>query len=316
MDVEWFVAISGRRSPLFRWSQQHSDVNMYADISFLAYRADVGAIRLHNIKRENAEPFNETRSSNIRPPLLSGFFVWLEFLYKEKKMNNKNQNGRSMIEMLGVLAIIGVLSVGGIAGYSKAMMTMKINKTIEQISHMAAAIKTAYMNQSGFIDEYGDPCGKYSFLDKATAVSMGVVPDEIMDDNTLKNAFGGNVDINFVYDRSRADYAYGGAFSIRYDGIPKEACIALATRDWNGIFQGIDFGNYSNVAGMYEGLLLDDAAGGCEMNDTYNIYQVAEGIGFATIGCNNEPFNVSPADAALGCTCENGLCSIAFVSED
>ena len=29
--------------------------------------------------------------------------------------------GRSMIEMLGVLAIVGVLSVGGIAGYSKAM---------------------------------------------------------------------------------------------------------------------------------------------------------------------------------------------------
>ena len=28
-----------------------------------------------------------------------------------------NQSGRSMIEMLGVLAIIGVLSVGGIAGY-------------------------------------------------------------------------------------------------------------------------------------------------------------------------------------------------------
>ena len=32
-----------------------------------------------------------------------------------------NESGRSMIEMLGVLAIIGVLSVGGIAGYSKAM---------------------------------------------------------------------------------------------------------------------------------------------------------------------------------------------------
>ena len=37
-------------------------------------------------------------------------------------MENKNsqiQTGRSMIEMLGVLAIIGVLSVVGIAGYSK-----------------------------------------------------------------------------------------------------------------------------------------------------------------------------------------------------
>ena len=36
--------------------------------------------------------------------------------------NLNNESGRSMIEMLGVLAIIGVLSVGGIAGYSRAMM--------------------------------------------------------------------------------------------------------------------------------------------------------------------------------------------------
>ena len=40
--------------------------------------------------------------------------------------------GRSMIEMLGVLAIIGVLSVGGIAGYSKAMEQFKVNKAINQ----------------------------------------------------------------------------------------------------------------------------------------------------------------------------------------
>ena len=40
--------------------------------------------------------------------------------------------GRSMIEMLGVLAIIGVLSVGGIAGYSKAMEQFKMNKAINQ----------------------------------------------------------------------------------------------------------------------------------------------------------------------------------------
>ena len=37
------------------------------------------------------------------------------------------QSGRSMIEMLGVLAIIGVLSVGGIAGYSKAMTKYRIH---------------------------------------------------------------------------------------------------------------------------------------------------------------------------------------------
>lgn len=41
------------------------------------------------------------------------------------------ENGRSMIEMLGVLAIIGVLSVGGIAGYGKAMEKFKVNKIVE-----------------------------------------------------------------------------------------------------------------------------------------------------------------------------------------
>ena len=47
--------------------------------------------------------------------------------------------GRSMVEMLGVLAIIGVLSVGAIAGYSKAMMKYKLNKQAEQLSTLVNA---------------------------------------------------------------------------------------------------------------------------------------------------------------------------------
>ena len=41
--------------------------------------------------------------------------------------------GRSMIEMLGVLAIIAVLTVGGIAGYSKAMKKYQANKVVGEI---------------------------------------------------------------------------------------------------------------------------------------------------------------------------------------
>ena len=44
--------------------------------------------------------------------------------------------GRSMIEMLGVLAIVGVLSVGGIAGYSKAMEKWKTNKVLSEYSYL------------------------------------------------------------------------------------------------------------------------------------------------------------------------------------
>ena len=49
-------------------------------------------------------------------------------------MYKNMEKGRSMIEMLGVLAIIGVLSVGGIAGYSKAMEKWKINKAMGEYS--------------------------------------------------------------------------------------------------------------------------------------------------------------------------------------
>lgn len=48
----------------------------------------------------------------------------------------QNQFGRSMIEMLGVLAIVGVLSVGGIAGYSKAMEMYKMDKALDEYNFL------------------------------------------------------------------------------------------------------------------------------------------------------------------------------------
>ena len=65
-------------------------------------------------------------------------------------INQKNlESGRSMIEMLGVLAIIGVLSVGGIAGYSKAMLKYKVNKTVDMITQTSSNIRIAFGWQNG-----------------------------------------------------------------------------------------------------------------------------------------------------------------------
>ena len=47
--------------------------------------------------------------------------------------NRKIESGRSMVEMLGVLAIIGVLSIGGIMGYSYGMDKYRANETINDI---------------------------------------------------------------------------------------------------------------------------------------------------------------------------------------
>ena len=64
---------------------------------------------------------------------------FLSAVYKRRTQAKKHrldvaQFGRSMVEMLGVLAIIGVLSVGGIAGYSKAMEKYKLNKHMQGLS--------------------------------------------------------------------------------------------------------------------------------------------------------------------------------------
>ena len=109
-------------------------------------------------------------------------------------------SGRSMIEMLGVLAIVGVLSVGGIAGYSKAMEKFKINKTIEQVAQIATNIRTLYAQQKDF-----------SGLNNTTAIQMGVVPDEMSTSGgtesygqyygqDIATVFGGNVFIRGEWD--------------------------------------------------------------------------------------------------------------------
>ncbi len=58
-----------------------------------------------------------------------------EILRAEAAQNDgKNESGRSMTEMLGVLAVIGVLSVGTVAGISVAMDKARANETIAELN--------------------------------------------------------------------------------------------------------------------------------------------------------------------------------------
>ncbi len=65
-----------------------------------------------------------------------------------------SQCGRSMVEMLGVLAIIGILSIGGIAGYTKAMEKIKSNgqrRMIADLLNTAVRLK-ANLNAQPTLD--------------------------------------------------------------------------------------------------------------------------------------------------------------------
>ena len=82
------------------------------------------------------------------------------------------QYGRSMIEMLGVLAIIGVLSVGGLAGYSKAIEMWKISRQKQQIAEL---FMQCINLKDDFLREYNRTVKAVPTA--AIMDAMGVIPD-------------------------------------------------------------------------------------------------------------------------------------------
>ncbi len=207
-----------------------------------------------------------------------------------------NEQGRSMIEMLGVLAIVGVLSVGGIAGYSKAMNKFKTNKISDQVQMISTNIRTLFSSQR-----------TYEGLNNGMAVQAGLVPSEMYNaasvsgslDSSFKitNAFGGSVYIAAADQASTGDNM---AFTIAIDGVPQSSCVSIATTDWGG-----DTG--SGLAAMYIGAAASGAA-----NTLNQLSAVTAGLsavsGVHTPGDEEDglPYSIAKANAACAAN-ENGV---------
>ena len=69
-------------------------------------------------------------------------------------MKLNHETGRTMLEMMAVLAIVGVLSVGAIAGFRQMMMKHKINDIIHAINLNSVQILNGLaMKRQGTPDE-------------------------------------------------------------------------------------------------------------------------------------------------------------------
>lgn len=118
-----------------------------------------------------------------------------------KKIKSPKEQGRSMVEMLGVLAIIGVLSIGGIAGYMMAMNRYKANQILDMGSKLSVVSQSLYAanpdkwspsdayNSMGF-----DECGSSSDYESTFEVNIdGEVDVYVWKDgihNALKSITG------------------------------------------------------------------------------------------------------------------------------
>ena len=150
-----------------------------------------------------------------------------------------NQIGRSMVEMLGVLAIIGVLSVGAIAGYSKAMNKYKLNKLRGQVVQVITNIQTWYMSVS-----------KNSWT--TAVLNKLIILPEMGNVNNCRHAMGGRCYIGI--NQSERKY-----IKIGFQDLSYEACLDLAVLDLTGIRYSMMINALNNTA--YDGSTCNDEGG-------------------------------------------------------
>ena len=223
-----------------------------------------------------------------------------------------NQYGRSMIEMLGVLAIIGVLSVGGIAGYSKAMGKYKTNQVVDQVSMIVTNIRTLYAQQMD-----------YNGLNNISATNMGVIPEELINKSastaegglytavTLRNGFQGNVFVGATTSRT-SESVSKTAFQVEFQGLSRDACVAIATSDWGS-------GSASGFIGMKVTNVVQSAADAGTSTDVTALVIGCNGVAATTgaaTACPNGSVQTVPLSvtaASQACACMSGnTCSIVW----
>lgn len=208
-----------------------------------------------------------------------------------------SESGRTLIEMIGVLAIMGVLSVGSVLGFSKMMSQQKINKAIEQVNVMASKIS-----------QIGAQSGSYDGLNNKSASKFGAVPSMAKvtsDGSTLENPFGGSITIASANLSSTNNDQQ--AYTIVYRGVPEEACIAMASHNWgsgrNSALVGVGAGSGSTYEATIKSKLTQDCTGSSDLAT----YAVACSDGTAY------DIPMDPGTAATACGCSSDDCVLVWM---
>lgn len=135
-------------------------------------------------------------------------------------MMNTNETGRSMVEMLGVLAVIGVLTVGGISAMNFGMQAYNVSQVYSQVEETARGISDIFSwsraypttNDFGLRIVNNDVCDAYGCQVK----DKGVEADTPWGKMTVTPETG--------------DY-----FVITLDSVPKAACEQLKAYQWQNV---------------------------------------------------------------------------------
>ena len=133
-------------------------------------------------------------------------------------MQTTNQNGRSMVEMLGVLTIIGVLTVGGLGVVGKARQQYMISQALSEASNLIASARKMSCDYDDAYESYTN------MLYQSQEYPDGVIPQTT---DGKATSFTLTSDIDFKIDAVGSD-----KFKVTLSNIPEDACVALTSADW------------------------------------------------------------------------------------
>ncbi len=137
------------------------------------------------------------------------------------------ESGRSMIEMLGVLAIVGVLSVGGFRIYAQAMHKYRVYKLTSQVIDTIQHVRKFY-----------EGAGVYNSL-SAFALKEGLDLTAFELDTTAKkltHIMAGKAEVTQC---SRLTVGDNKAFCIVLYDLKRDECADLLVQTWSGQFVAI-----------------------------------------------------------------------------
>lgn len=99
-----------------------------------------------------------------------------------------HENGRSMVEMLGVLAIMGIITVGGLTGFKTAMQKLRANAITELMVEMSVVAQTR------------NRCIKFDDLEDADEYELPNCVDNIQSDpnGIVKITFSNDSECNAI----------------------------------------------------------------------------------------------------------------------
>lgn len=141
-------------------------------------------------------------------------------------MNRICESGRSMVEMIGVIAIIGVISAGGLAGYSRAMYRFQLSKVVSQI---ADALKDYALFLKRGVENY--PTIETAAQVRQYGLMNFCEPDD-NDSKACKMPLGKLYPKFTTSDRTDA-LIYKYTLTVSFEKNHKNACIDFLVYDWN-----------------------------------------------------------------------------------